>query len=318
MQVGRGLRKSLVKPPAQSRDSCSSGLDLGGCSKPLRWETAQPLWATSSIVWLSSWWKFLLTSCLNISVSAYILCLSSSCHTSLWGAWLCLLDTLPILTEGLMLALPIAPATQSHLSSRLNKPIPPASPYGASALVLIVLVALHWSHCTLSMSFLYCRGQNWTQYTRCDLIVMDDLNKNITVNKEKKRQSQTVVNIPLRKKDSPKLTVITIGKYKEGKFQVRDGNGNAHSIPGSFNGQVWKCKQVASHLCLKVKWACTAKFSSRKHRVTYVYPEPLTPCEWMDSSFYYSFQWATSFLTHYLPLHLVTRNLWKIQICSEI
>lgn len=119
------------------------------------------------------------------------------------------------------------------------------------------------------------------------------------------------------KKGSPKLTVITIGKYKEGKFQVRAGNGNAHSIPGSFNGQVWKCKQVATHLCLKVKWACTAKFSSRKHRVTYVYPEHLTPREWMDSSFYYSFQWTSSFLTHYLPVNLVTRNLWKIPICSE-
>lgn len=84
---------------------------------------------------------------------------------------------------------------------------------------------------------------------------MDDLNKNIGVSKERKRQPQTTVNIPLRKINSPKLTVVTFGKYKERKFQVRAGNGNAHSILSSFNGQVWKCKQVATHLCLKVKWA---------------------------------------------------------------
>lgn len=110
---------------------------------------------------------------------------------------------------------------------------------------------------------------------------MDDLNRNITVSKlkKKKRQSQTTVNIPLRKKDSPKLTAITIGEYKERKFQARAGNGDAHPIPGSFNGQVGKCKQVVTHLCLKVKWAGTEKFLSRKHRVTYVYPEHLTPCE---------------------------------------
>lgn len=61
MQVGRGLGKSLVKPPAQSRE-------LRAQSKPLGRETAQPLKATSSVVWLSSRWKFLLTTRLNNSV----------------------------------------------------------------------------------------------------------------------------------------------------------------------------------------------------------------------------------------------------------
>lgn len=41
MQIGRDLRKFPVKPPAQSRDSCSSGFDQGSCSKPLRMEIAQ-------------------------------------------------------------------------------------------------------------------------------------------------------------------------------------------------------------------------------------------------------------------------------------
>lgn len=47
---------------------------------------------------------------------------------------------------------------------------------------------------------------------------MDNLNKTIAVSKRKKIQSQSTVNVCLRKKDAPKLTVITIGKYEGGKF----------------------------------------------------------------------------------------------------
>ena len=135
------------------------------------------------------------------SISVYVLSLSTSCHVQLWGAWFCLLGTPLILTWRAVVRSPhslsypkpsLLPAKQAHS---------PSLSYGASAPVLIVLVALHWSHCTLSMSFLYCRDQNWTQYTRCDLIVMDDLSKNIAVSKEKK----TTVNIPLRKKTLPNL-----------------------------------------------------------------------------------------------------------------
>lgn len=64
-------------------------------------------------------------------------------------------------------------------------------------------------------------------------------------------------------------------KYK-GKFLVRAGNGDVHSIPGSFNGQECKSRQVvAIHLCLRVKWARKARFSNRICRVAYVYPEQL-------------------------------------------
>lgn len=129
-------------------------------------------------------------------------------------------------------------------------------------------------------------GRDATHGIKCLKILSNlalNTSKNIVVTREK-NIIQTTVNIPLRKKKkkqnhSPKLTVITIGKYKEGKLQERAGNGDAHTILGSFNGQIWKCKQVATHLCLKVKWAGTAKFSSRKHGVTYVYLEYLTPCE---------------------------------------
>lgn len=205
MEAGRGLRDSLVKPPAQSRDSYSSGLDQGSCSKPLRWrlhnsfEQPFPLFDCPRggsfplrLVWTS--------------VLAYVLCLLSSCHVPLRGAWFHLLGTLFILTWRAVLALSIPPATQSRVFSQLNKLIPPALPYRASVLLLILLVALHWSHCTLSTSFLYCRDQNWTLHTRCDIIVKGDLNNNLAVSKEKKkRQSQTTVNIPLRKKSLPNL-----------------------------------------------------------------------------------------------------------------
>lgn len=90
---------------------------------------------------------------------------------------------------------------------------------------------------------------------------MDDLNDKIEDSKQNKTrqnpQFQTTANILLRKKkkkDFSKVTVITIVKYKEEKFQVGAGNGDAHSIPGSFNDQECKFQQVvATHLCLRVK-----------------------------------------------------------------
>lgn len=294
MEAGRGLRNSLVKPPLKAGTAVAQGL-IGVVVQNLWGDCTTPL---SNL--------FHCLTALVVEVSPYILsellfwrmsfasCPPVMRHYEEPGSISLVPSSYSL--EGLVLALSIPPATQSHVFSQLNKLIPPALPYGASVLLLIVLVAHCWSHCTLSTSFLYCRDQNWTQHTRCDLIVKDDLNKNLAVSKEKKKTISNHCQYTFEKKESSKLTVITIGK-----FQVRAGNGDAHSIPGSFNGQVWKCKQVATHLCLKVKWAWTAKFSSRKHRVTYVYPEHLTSCEWMDSTFYYSFQWTASFLTHCLP-----------------
>lgn len=89
VQGGRDLRRSLVKPPAQSRVSCEMGL---GCSrlyavpscKPLRMEAEQPLCATYSTAWISSWWKSFSLYLVWISlVPTYAHCVSSSCHALL-------------------------------------------------------------------------------------------------------------------------------------------------------------------------------------------------------------------------------------------
>lgn len=296
MEAGRGLRDSLVKPPAQSRDSCSSGLDRGSCSKPLRGETAQLLWATSSTVWLPSWLKFPLTSCLNFCFGICPLPLVLlSCattrslvpspwyplHTHLKGCFSSLHS--PSHPKPCLL-----PAKQAHSPSlALQGKCSIADCLGGPPLKSLhfinVFLILQGPELNTAYPMWY-NSKGWFEQQPC------------SQQRKKKKTISNHCQYTFEKKESSKLTVITIGK-----FQVRAGNGDAHSIPGSFNGQVWKCKQVATHLCLKVKWAWTAKFSSRKHRVTYVYPEHLTSCEWMDSTFYYSFQWAASFLTRCLP-----------------
>lgn len=295
MEAGRGLRNSLVKPPLKAGTAVAQGL-IGVVVQNLwegrlhnSFEQPLPLFDCPRggsfplhLVWTS--------------VLAYVLCLLSSCHAPLRGAWFHLLGTLFILTwrAGFSsLYSPsypkpcLLPAKQAHSPSlALRGKCSTADCLGGP-----LLKSLHFINVFLILQGpelntayqMWSNSKGWFEQEPCS----------------QQRKKKTISNhcqYTFEKKESSKLTVITIGK-----FQVRAGNGDAHSIPGSFNGQVWKCKQVATHLCLKVKWAWTAKFSSRKHRVTYVYPEHLKSCEWMDSTFYYSFQWTASFLTHCLP-----------------
>ena len=79
--AGRGLRRSLVQGPAQSRVSSCVRLGCSGLYPVWAWkspklETAQPLSATCSPFWLSSWRK-------NISLSL------ERSTLALYWAWTC-------------------------------------------------------------------------------------------------------------------------------------------------------------------------------------------------------------------------------------
>lgn len=148
IQVGKHLRGPPVQPPAQRKVTheiipAFSGLYPAGFLKPPWKETAQPLQAASPTAWLTSQWKMPYRHRpLWLQFTPSVSCPLTMQHCEERG--FALLKTSPQVLKGHRQALP------SLLQAPQQEQFLCLSSQGKSSHLKTILVALHWTHPSLS------------------------------------------------------------------------------------------------------------------------------------------------------------------------